>query len=455
MNAPLLKRTTFKTSRLAEFCSEKELINQTGHDVEDWPLVAAKELVDNAIDACEEAGTAPVIRVEVADDKIIIADNGPGLPPGTVEDILDYTARVSSREAYVSPTRGLQGNALKTILAMAFALDGESGETVIEARGVAHRIVFSIDRIRREPKITHVREASLVKIGTRVTVQWPDSASSELDDVKAQFLQVADDFTWINPHLTLSLAWDRPTEDDDEPVRDHIAASNPAWTKWRPSDPTSPHWYDEARLERLMAAYIAHEQDRGLAPRTVREFISEFRGLSGTAKQKAALDAVAASRMSLAEFFGNGDPVDAGAVVKLLAAMREHSRPIKPKDLGAIGRDHLLAKFNAVGVAPESFEYKKAEIEHDGVPYLIEFAFGYCPEGDGRRLVTGVNWSVSVGGNPFRKLGPAGESLDSILERQRAGRDEPIVAVLHLACPRVEYLDRGKSSIVVPGSRAW
>jgi DNA topoisomerase VI subunit B len=92
----------FKTSRLAEFCSEKELVNQTGHDADDWPLVVLKELVDNALDTCEEAGIRPVISIEVADDTIIIADNGPGLPPGTVEGILDYIARVSSREAYVS-----------------------------------------------------------------------------------------------------------------------------------------------------------------------------------------------------------------------------------------------------------------------------------------------------------------------------------------------------------------
>src|SRR5262249_48448217 len=83
-------------------------------------------------------------------------------------DRREHSGRVSSREAYVSPTRGAQGNALKTILAMAFALDGESGETLIEAQGVAHRVTFSIDRIRREPKITHVREASPVKIGTRI-----------------------------------------------------------------------------------------------------------------------------------------------------------------------------------------------------------------------------------------------------------------------------------------------
>jgi DNA topoisomerase VI subunit B len=451
MSVHLLKRTIFKTSRLAEFCSEKELVNQTGHDVEDWPVVALKELVDNAIDACEEAGIPPAIGVAVTGDAITITDNGPGLPPGTVEDILDYTARVSSREAYVSPTRGQQGNGMKTLIAMPFALDGESGETTIEAHGVLHRIVFSVDRIRREPKITHTRKTSPVKTGTRIRVRWPDSACSELDDAKARFLQVADDFTWVNPHLSLSVFWGRSKPS----IKWSAAASDRKWTKWRPSDPTSPHWYDEPRIERLMAAYIAHEQDRGPALRTVREFISEFRGLSGTAKQKAVLDAIGASRMSLAEFFGDGDHINTEDLAKLLAAMQVLSRPIKPKDLGAIGRDHLLAKFNAAGVAPPSFEYKKAEIEHDGVPYLIEFAFGYCPENvDGRRIVTGVNWSPGIN-NPFRQLGRSGESLDAILEQQRAGRDEPIVAVLHLACPRVEYLDRGKSSIVVPGSRTW
>jgi DNA topoisomerase VI subunit B len=453
--ASMLKRTTFKTSRLAEFCSTKELINQTGHQVEDWPLVLLKELVDNAIDACEETGFPPVINVAVADNSISISDNGHGLPPDTIEGILDYTVRVSSREAYVSPTRGAQGNALKTVLAMPFALDGENGETTIEAHGVLHRIVFSIDRIRREPKITPTREASAVRTGTRITVRWPDSACSKLTAAKLRFLQIAENFTWINPHLTLSLDWNRTTENGD-PLKGSLVASDLGWTKWRPSDPTSPHWYGATHLERLMAAYIADEQESGAAPpRTVREFISEFRGLSGSAKQKAVLDAVAASRASLAGFFGSGDHVNSDAVIRLLAAMHVHSRPVKPKDLGAIGEDRLRAKFKASGAALESFNYKKAETIDGGLPYLIEFAFGYCPKGkNARRFISGVNWSVSVGSNPFRNLDTAGMSLDSILTQQRAGPNEPIVMVLHLACPRMEYLDRGKSSIVVPGKIA-
>ncbi len=108
---PQLQRTTFSTSRLLDFCSEKELTAQTGHDADDWPLVIAKELADNALDACEEAGIVPAIEIRVDHAVIAVSDNGPGLPAKTIKAILDFAVRVSSREAYVSPTRGAQGNA--------------------------------------------------------------------------------------------------------------------------------------------------------------------------------------------------------------------------------------------------------------------------------------------------------------------------------------------------------
>ena len=74
---PFLRRTTFKTSRLIEFCSEKELIAQTGHRVADWPLVILKELVNNAIDSAEEHETAPaVIEVEVSTERNEIIIDG-------------------------------------------------------------------------------------------------------------------------------------------------------------------------------------------------------------------------------------------------------------------------------------------------------------------------------------------------------------------------------------------
>ena len=183
---PKLTRVNFKVSRLMEFCNERELQNQTGHSTWDWPLVVAKETIDNALDACEEAEVAPDITVIVEPDTIIIQDNANGIDAETIRSILDYTVRVSSREAYCSPTRGAQGNALKTILAMGYVLDRERGDdaagvTVIESRGVRHRIEFRVDHINNQPKIVHTMSASPIEVGTKLTIHWPPSASKLLE----------------------------------------------------------------------------------------------------------------------------------------------------------------------------------------------------------------------------------------------------------------------------------
>lgn len=44
-----------------------------------------------------------------------------------------------------------------------------------------------------------------------------------------------------------------------------------------------------------------------------------------------------------------------------------------------------------------------------------------------------------------------GRSLDEVLEDKRVSRGDPIALVLHMACPRIEYTDRGKSAVVIEG----
>jgi DNA topoisomerase VI subunit B len=272
-----LARKTFTISRLAEFASVGELAKATGHPVERWPFVIAKELVDNSLDACEAAGLAPKIAVLVDHRGITVADCGPGIAPETIASVVDFTIRTSSREAYVSPTRGAQGNALQTILAMGFALSQSGSETIIETRGVKHTIAVAFDPIRRIPRVEHSQAPSTVKNGVRVLVAWPDSACSILHAARGGFLPLVDSFSWLNPHLSLVLNLDRVRVFQAQPT-------DLAWSKWLPSQPTSPHWYNAERLSRLIGATIAHAEDRGLPSPFVRDFVGEFSGLSGTAK---------------------------------------------------------------------------------------------------------------------------------------------------------------------------
>jgi hypothetical protein len=131
--------------------------------------------------------------------------------------------------------------------------------------------------------------------------------------------------------------------------------------------------------------------------------------------------------------------------------MKLHRAPVKPDLLGIIGQEHMRTRFANAGCEMDSFSYKRQVGTTDNLPWVIEVAFGCVQETNDvrfRRLVTGVNWSPGII-NPFRQLGQLGESLDSVLTAQRAGRHEPIILVLHMACPRVEYTDRGKSAVVI------
>jgi DNA topoisomerase VI subunit B len=428
-----------------EFCTERELVNQTGHGTYDWPRVVLKELIDNGLDACEEAGITPIISVEVTGDKIVITDNGPGIPASVIDGVLDYSIRVSSREAYCSPTRGAQGNALKTILPMGYVLDERSGEdasavTIIEAHGVARRIKFSVDHIRQEPKITRLTRSSPVTKGTKVTVTLPRVLH---DGVAPHLLRIAEGFAWINPHLTLRVVWNGKVKLD-------FQATDPTWKKWQPSWPTSAHWYDVGRFRRYMAAHVAH---RGKI--TVREFISEFDGMTATAKQKAVLAETNSSHMALRKYFG-ARKANSENIAKLLASIKAHTKPVKPAALGIIGQYHFYRRMEAAGIEPTTFNYKHALGITAGIPYVTEFAFGVHRDGLGmgnepsRKIICGVNWSAAID-NPFRRIGQGGESLDSVLAAVKANTSQPIIAVLHLAQAHVAYTDRGKSAIVVEG----
>jgi DNA topoisomerase VI subunit B len=450
-----LTRVAFRVSRLMEFCTKRELQNQTGHSVDEWPLVMLKELMDNALDGCEEAEVAPVISIAVGLGSITIQDNGGGIETETIESILDYTIRVSSREAYVSPTRGQQGNALKTILAMGYVLDRERedddsinndavGVTFIESRGVKHRIKFRADHVTNQPRITHTTVPSPIHVGTKITIRWPNATL--LDDARDEFVRLAESYVWFNPHLTLRGAWHGKKFIN-------VAATNPTWEKWRPRNPTSAHWYDQTRLQRYLCAHVARNRDLK-RHRTVREFIAEFRGLSGTAVQRKVLEDVGCSHQSLAQFFGV-DRVNRRGIAKLLAAMRKHSKPVAPHHLGIIGAEHLKQRFLAVGGNADTFKYEQRKgLTGEGIPYVVEVAFGLHQSGltqgtaVSRRFITGANWSIGIN-NPFRAFGSTGEGLENTLAKVRANASQPVICTMHLASAYIQYADRGKSSIIL------
>jgi hypothetical protein len=234
----------------------------------------------------------------------------------------------------------------------------------------------------------------------------------------------------------------------------NVAATNPDWEKWRPRNPTSAHWYDCPRLQRYLAAHVARDRDLGQS-RTVREFITEFRGLSGTARQRKILNEVGCSHQSLASFFGI-DQVNRSGITRLLATMQRHSKLVTPQSLGVIGAEHFKERFVAAGGAVDTFKYQCRKGIADDIPYVVEFCFGLHQAGlEGgrvsREFVTGANWSAAIT-NPFRRFGSAAEGLESVMAKVRANAHQPVICAMHLASARIQFADRGKSSIILDAS---
>jgi DNA topoisomerase VI subunit B len=488
--AKRLDRTTFQTSREMDFFSEDELRVQTGHDISEWPLVIVKELVDNALDACEDADIPPVIDVIADETSVTVKDNGPGLPETTLAGALNFSVRASNREAYVSPCRGAQGNALKTLFPMPRVIDPEAGKFIVVAHGKRHaitcgacpisqRAVVHDDVTDDAAKSTNLQSGDAIKlafpVGTEMRIEW----SARTDDKGAvlwpfdhldvhaklwwefnftdRFRELVEGYAIFNPHATIRLDWFG--------VSHEWPATNTAWKKWKPCDPTSAHWYEQRHLERLIAAYITHDKDHG-RERLVSEFIAElFDGLARSGKRTKVLGQASLKRAKLSDLVVDGR-LDSDRIAMLLAAMQQHTRPVNSQRLGIIGEEHFKKRFVDMGVQPESFRYwrkvakpekvqkeqsqgdKKASI----LPAVVEIVFGYRGKAakDKRRIYSAANWSSAIK-NPFRSFGATGEGLEAVLAERRAGAHEPIVVAVHLAHPRVEYTDRGKSALIMEG----
>ena len=322
-------------------------------------------------------------------------------------------------------------------------------EKAFSAREVRHEIGLGVDPIHQRARIRHSQQPDGNRgKGTAIRVHWAENSGEDCRDrldspcsilrrAKPRFLQFVEDFAWLNPHASFGVQW------DEEHLR--FETSDSDWSKWRPSDPTPPCWYGVEHLERLIAAYIAQDEVSG-RQRTVREFVAEFRGLSGTGKQKKVLAECGLSRAKLVELAGE-EGIDRGMAEQLLDAMKEHSKPVSAASLGVIGKGSLESRFAAIGCEMESFRYKKLG-SSGAVPWILEAAFAWCPKLQERRLVTGINFSPAIA-NPFRELDSSNMGLDGLLIDQWADGMEPVVVFLHLTHPRLQFSDRGKSAVAL------
>ncbi len=452
----VLQRTIFETPRDAEYFDCTELQRQTGQSSHLFAAVVLKELVDNALDAAETASRAPEVNIDVrrgAGLTIAVSDNGCGMAPDTVARILNYTTRTSDKSVYRSPTRGAQGNALKTVLGIPFALGGQA-PVAIESRGVQHAIAARLDLAQRL-RIEHTQGTTPTQLGTRVEVTLP---------AVYQYFFPRDwalGFALFNPHASVKI------RESDERIEgahgEGVSAADfyrptvsfpDKWRKFLPTDATSPYWYDDQSFERLVFAYVETDKEAGRS-RTLRDFVREFRGLTSTRKAKSVCDEFP-SIARLADLEQRPD-----GVRPLLDAMRLHAAEPSHDVLGAVGEEHFRQRLNAAYGVKRIWYDRKRGFTRDGVPFVFEVALAETEECG--RVHIGVNHSPSyddpLASTTLRAGDLVAQGIEGFLQRAHAHpyEGEGVVntaLAAHLICPSLNFLDRGKTRVVGAGMEA-
>ena len=442
-------RTTFETPRVSEYFNARELTMLTGQPQRSFAAVLQKEIGDNALDAAESANVAPELAFEIQTVgellTISVADNGPGIPADLIEKVLDFSSRVSDKAAYRSPTRGAQGNALKTVVGIPHALGGQAPIT-IEASGIHHQIRAWLDPAN-ELRIEHNKCDCSRTVGSRVSVPIP-AEGQQFDP--AWWARAVSLF---NPHGLVRIevfettpnhahGGPSPFAEIYKPLVDYPAG----WTKWLPTDAIPAHWYDSESMERLIFLHIAKGRRDGERDLPLGSFIRQFRGLASTTKARDIASLFPQIRR-LSDFEDHRDVID-----HLLEAMREASRPIPAKALGLIGEAQFRSRF-AEFYGVERFWYAKYIGEADGLPIVLEVALAHT-EAEGHRQYFGLNFSPTFddpfGGchlklaDDFAVWGGVTSALD-----QAHVEDFPHAFALHLTSPAFTFRDRGKSTIAV------
>jgi Protein of unknown function C-terminus (DUF2399) len=267
------------------------------------------------------------------------------------------------------------------------------------------------------------------------------------DHVSASYLRASADGDFYHPrHLVADYALFNPhahlhyqgAEEGEWPARVLD------WKKWVPSRPTSPHWYSLERFANLVAAYIAEERRTGIT-RTVRDLLEEFDGLRGPQTRQSVQAEAGLLRATLAALVRE-ERLDLAALGRLLTAMQERARPVKPEYLGILGQPSLTAALCAEQVLDaDTVTYQCVKGTAQGLPYVLELACGWDSEGasPGRRIC-GYNHAPALR-SPFARLEGHCQSAD--LERQ-----DPVTLLVHLVCPRLDAMDRGKTQVTLPGA---
>jgi DNA topoisomerase-6 subunit B len=406
-------------------------------------LTTVKEAVDNALDACEEAGHLPQIHVtidQLAEDRfrVTVRDNGPGIVKAQVPNIFGKLL-YGSKFHRLKMSRGQQGIGISAAGMYGLLTTGRSIEVTSRTspRQPAHQFHIQIDTTKNKPDVIRDAEVEVAwERGTEVTIELVASYAKGRQSVDEYLEQTA----IANPHARL--VYKAPTGEQREFPR----ASEELPAETRAIQP-HPHGIELGVLMKMLKD--ARPTQRGERTVGLSSFLqSEFCRVSvKTAQQICA--AAGLSPNARAAQIGTHD------VEKLFTAMQQTRIMAPPTDcLAPIGVRALLAGLLKEVRAEFFTATTRAPAVYRGNPFQIEIALAFGGNLPGDEAARVIRFANRV---PLLYQQSACAAFKSVLDvdwrnyglSQPGGGQPvgPLVVMIHMASVWVPFTSESKEAI--------
>ena len=322
-------------------------------------LTTVKEAVDNALDACEEAGILPVvdIRIEQVSEthfRVIVTDNGPGIVRKQIPSIFGRLL-YGSKFHRLRMSRGQQGIGISAAGMYGLLTTGRPVAITSRTgpRAQAHYYELQIDTRTNRPDV--IRDDVVewdAKHGTRVAIELEARYQRGRQSVDDYLLQTA----IANPHVTLT--YTAPDEQTD---------TYPASVKISPALPKSirphPHGIELGVLLKMVGDTKAG---------TAQQFLTgEFSRVSARVAQQILEQAELSPRIRPRKL--NGEQIKAVYnAIQETKIMAPATNCVVP-----IGEHQLIAGLKHVVDADFYTACTRSPAVYRGNPFVIEAAIAY------------------------------------------------------------------------------
>ncbi len=331
-------------------------------------VTTVKEAIDNALDACEEAGVLPdiylgIFRREGDIFKVVVEDNGPGIVPENIPYVFGKLL-YGSRFHQIRQSRGQQGIGISAAVLYAQLTTGRP-TLVISRCGSdrpAYRFLIQIKTEVNEPEVVMHETISWDRLhGTRIEIEFKSSLTA-----KKRLIEYLRYTSVVNPHARLQV------EIDGEAILFERASDEPIIPPQ--AILPHPHGVELGELKRIAAG--SHEC---IVPFLINNF--------SRVGEKTAREII---RLANLKETTQAKKLNADELSRLQAAMQQAKVPPPPANqcLSPIGemliRQGLEKEFQFDFCSART---RPASVYH-GHPFIVEAAIGYGgklePEGNAR-----------------------------------------------------------------------